>query len=86
MSKDRLFKLFLVVALLLLGILVGAAVYLPWPDAVVLGATQPLAPQRPCRVEHAFARMRAGRSSATAASMHHAMRGIVHFRNTALAG
>ncbi|GGQ58311.1 hypothetical protein [Streptomyces flaveolus] len=30
--------LFLVVALLLLGILVGAVAYLPWPAAVVLGA------------------------------------------------
>nr|WP_318216683.1 hypothetical protein [Streptomyces sp. SCL15-6] len=51
-------KLFLVVALILPGILVGAAAYLPWPVAVVLGAAQPLAPQRPCRVEHAFARMK----------------------------
>lgn len=29
--------LFLVVALLLLGIVVGAAAYLPWPVALVLG-------------------------------------------------
>ncbi|MEU6478141.1 hypothetical protein ABZ858_14845 [Streptomyces sp. NPDC047017] len=30
--------LFLVVALLLLGALVGAAAYLPWPVALILGA------------------------------------------------
>jgi 4-amino-4-deoxy-L-arabinose transferase-like glycosyltransferase len=38
LGKERLSMLFLVVALLLLGILVGAAAYLPWPVAVVLGA------------------------------------------------
>ncbi|WP_434092374.1 hypothetical protein [Streptomyces flaveolus] len=86
MSKDRLFKLFLVVALLLLGILVGAAVYLPWPDAVVLGAAQSLAPQRPCRVEHAFARMNGWKMLRDCRLNNHAMRGIVHLRNAALAG
>ncbi|MEU6773764.1 hypothetical protein [Streptomyces sp. NPDC046759] len=30
--------LFLVVALLLLGLVVGAAAYLPWPLALVLGS------------------------------------------------
>jgi 4-amino-4-deoxy-L-arabinose transferase-like glycosyltransferase len=38
LGKERLSMLFLVVALLLLGILVGAAAYLPWSVAVVLGA------------------------------------------------
>jgi 4-amino-4-deoxy-L-arabinose transferase-like glycosyltransferase len=38
LSEERLSMLFLVVALLLLGILVGAVAYLPWPAAVVLGA------------------------------------------------
>jgi hypothetical protein len=57
LTEERLPMLFLVLTLLL-DILVGAAAYLARPVAVVLGAAQPLAPQRPCRVEHAFARMK----------------------------